>query len=314
MVDDTSEEFRLEESVRYNNLMIKDTTESWLDDFCDDLTVQSKRKDNPRKSKKESEKTVCVGDNNKSKAFARLCELDIPKSAQTLLTKLIANGQLTSVNQILFRKKKSIIISGKANQKHRNFPTLSSDDVIIKILINGNKSQLWKRAYDESHQEKYVNEGDNRPTFLLQTGNIIVTSMIGKDGQPAPTLKDILNSNQRDIVAVYNEVIQFWCKTRNMSFHPSNFLYHGKKWWRVGCGGGHINETIDTNFAVRSLHYLSFYRSNLKYLIDFFCNYGLSLKEAEIGFMKYGTNYCWYTQQIIRGMTRKRSFFSIMYS
>lgn len=297
--------------------MVDDTSEDlfWLDDYSDDLVVQSKRKDNPRKVKKESEKTIFVDEDNKSKALTKLYELDIPKCAQTLLAKLIANGQLTSVNRILFRKKKSIIISGKAKQKHRNFPILSSDDVIIKILINGNKNQLWKRAYDESHQEKYnIDEGDNRPMLLLQTGNIIVTSMIGKDGVPAPTLKDILDSNQRSIVVIYNEVIQFWCKIRNVPFHPSNILYQDGKWWRVGCGGAHANDAVDTNFSVTSSHFLSFYRTNLKYLIEFFGHYGLSLKEAECGFMKCSTNYYWYTQQVMRGMTRKRSFFSIMYS
>lgn len=288
--------------------MTEDTSEDY---WMDDIIVQSKRKDHTRKTKKEIERIICVDDENKFRAFSRLLELEIPKSAKVLLTKLIANGQLTSVNKVLFRKKKSIIISGKVNQKHRNFPLLSTDDVIIKILINGNKDELWKRADDEFQQDKHIENRDNRSTLLLQTGNIIVSSMIGKDGKPAASLQDILNYKQRNISLIYNEVIEFWCKIRDRPFHPSNILYHDGKWWSIGHGGPHAQ---DINTHVTSSQLLSFYRTNLKHLIDLFCHYGLCIKEAEDGFMKYGTKYYWYTQQIMRGMTRKRSFFSIMYS
>lgn len=278
----------------------------WMDD---DISVQNKRKDYPRRTRKEIGRINNVDHDNKAKALDILYELAIPKSDQTLLAKLITKGQLTSIDKILFRKKKSIIIGGKAKQKHRNFPILSTDDVIIKIPINGNKSELWQRAYAERNQNKYLEEGDNQPTFLLQTGHIIVTTMVGIDGETAPTLKDVLSTNQRNIATVYDEVIQFWCKVRNRPFHPSNLLYHDGKWWRVGYGGTHA---YDANRDV-SAHGLQFYRANLKLLIDFFCRYGLNMKQAEDGFMKYATNYYWDTIQAMRGMTRKRSFFSIMY-
>lgn len=278
----------------------------WMDD---DIFVQNKRKEHPRKTRKDIGRINNVDHDNKSKALDRLYKLAIPKSDQTLLAKLITKGQLTSIDKILFRKKKSIIISGKAKQKHRNFPILSTDDVIIKIPINGSRDELWQRAYAERHQNKYIEDGDNQPTFLLQTGHIIVTTMIGKNGEAAPTLKDILSSNQRNIATVYDEIIQFWCKVRNRPFHPSNLLYDDGKWWRVGYGGTHA---YDTNSDV-SAHGLAFYRSNLKLLIDFFCHYGLNMKQAEDGFMKYATNYYWDTVEVMRGMTRKRSFFSIMY-
>lgn len=274
----------------------------WMDD---EIFVQSKRKHRQRRTKKEIERISNADHDNKSKALERLYELAIPKSDQILLAKLISNGQLTSVDKILFRKKKSIIISGKVNQKHRNFPILNSDDVIVKIAINGNKRDLWQRSYDECHQNKYDEEGDNQPTFLLQTGHIIVHTMIGKNGIPAPNLKDALSSNQRNIGTVYDEVIQFWCKIRHRPFHPSNLLYDGEKWWRVGCGGTHAYDM--------TTQCLLFYRSNLKHLIGLFCSYGLSMKEAEDGFMKYAGKYYWDTIEVMRGMTRKRSFFSIMY-
>lgn len=286
--------------------------EFWLDldfvDFVDDIVVQSKRKNRPRKTKKEIEKISFGNDDNKTIAFARLLELAIPKSAQTLLTKLISNGQLTSVNRVWFQKRKSIILSGKVNQTHRNFPLLTSDDVIIKILINGNKSELWKRADDECYQQKPFKDSVKRPTFLLQTGNIIIMSMIGRDGKPAPTLKHVLKLNRKNIAMIYSEIVQFWCTVRDVTFDPSNILYEDGKWWIVGYGG-HANNTT----YVSSSHHLLFYRTNLNHLIDFFCHYGLTIKQAEYGFMKYGRKYYWYTQEVMRGMTRKRSFFSIMY-
>lgn len=286
-------------------MVVCSSEDLWVED---DIFVQHKKKDHPRKTRKEIERINNADHDNKTKALDRLYELAIPKSDQTLLAKLISNGQLTSVDKILFRKKQSIILSGKVKQKHRNFPTLSSDEVIIKIPINGSKDELLQRAYDERHQNKYNEEGDNQPIFLLQTGHIIVTTMVGKDGKPAPTLKDILKSNQRDIAKVYDEIIQFWCKIRHRPFHPSNLLYHDGKWWRVGYGGTHAYDA----FADSSMC-LSFYRSNLKLLIDFFCHYGLNIKQAEDGFMKYSKNYYWNTIEVMRGMTRKRSFFSIMY-
>lgn len=185
--------------------MVEDSELLWMDD----IVVQKKRKTHQRKSNKEIEIINFIDENNKFKAFDKLFEIDIPKSAQTLLSKLITIGQLTSVNKVLFRKKKSIILSGKANKTHRSFPLLSSDDVIIKILINGNKNELWKRAYDEYHQN--VEEGNNRPIFLLQTGNILITSMIG-DGEPAPTLRNVLNSNQTNIAVIYNQSYSFGVK------------------------------------------------------------------------------------------------------
>jgi len=300
---------------KQNKIMAEDASEGfWMDDLMDDdVIVQTKRKSNPRKMKKDTERNVVAGD-DKSKAFTRLFELDIPKSDQTILSKLISNGQLTSVNKVLHRKKNSIILSGKVNRTHRNFPLLSSDDAIIKILINGNKNELWQRAYDEFNEmksEKY--DGDesnkqNRPQFLIQTGNIIVMSMIGKDGEPAPTLKDILSSKERKVAEVYNEVFQFWCKIRHRTFHPTNILYHNGTWWTVGYGA-HAYDAYHTD----SSFLLSFYRTNLKRLIDFFCHYGLSIKEAEFGFMKYKGNYYWSTIEAMRGMTQKRSFFSLMY-
>lgn len=287
--------------------MVQCSTEDlWMDD---DIFVQSKGKEHPKKTRKEIGKENHIVHDNKSKALDRLYELTIPKSDQTLLAKLISSGQLTSVDKVLFRKKKSIIVSGKAKQKHRNFPILSTDDVIIKIPINGNKNQLWQRAYDERHQNKYIEEGDNQPTFLLQTGHILVNTMVGVDGKPAPTLKEVLSSNQRNVATVYDEIIQFWCKIRHRPFHPSNLLYHNGKWWRVGYGGTHA---YDTN-GDASAKGLSFYRTNLKLLIDLFCHHGLNMKQAEEGFVKYATKYYWDTIEVMRGMTRKRSFFSIMY-
>lgn len=282
----------------------------WMDN---DLFVGSQRKDQPRKTRKEIERIKNVDEDCKSKALERLCELQIPKSDQTLLAKLISNGHLTSIDRILFRKSKSIIISGKAKPKHRNFPILSTDDVVIKIPINGSKSELMQRSYAERHQSENIEEGDNQPTFLLQTGPIIVTAMVGKDGVPAPTLKDILSSNQRNIVQVYDEIIQFWCKIRNVPFHPSNLLFHDGKWWRVGYGGTYAYEGADGDDDF-SAHALLFYRTNLKRLIDFFCHHGLNIKQAEDGFMKYAGKYYWQTIEVMRGMTRKRSFFSIMYN
>lgn len=291
--------------------MVEYTIEDlWMDN---DIFVGGERKDHPRKTRKEIERIKNCEQDNKSKALERLNEMEIPKSDQALLAKVISNGHLMSIDKILFRKRKSIIITGKANPKHRNFPVLSTDDVIIKIPINGNKSELWQRSNAERHQSKYIEEGDNQPTFLLQTGHIIVTTMVGTDGVPALTLKDVLSSNQRNIGTVYDEVIQFWCKIRNVPFHPSNLLYHDGKWWRVGYGGTHAYENTHTDYADMSAHSLLFYRTNLKRLIDFFGRYGLNMKQAEEGFMKYAGKYYWQTIEVMRGMTRKRSFFSIMY-
>lgn len=277
----------------------------WMDEFV----ARSERKDHQKNTRNKIKRIKNVEEDNKCKALERLNELDISKSDQILLVKLISNGHLTSVDKILLRKKKSIIISGKTNRKHRNFPTLSNDDVVIKIPIHGNKNELWQRSYDECHQNKYIEEGDNQPTFLLQTGHILVTAMIGENGVTAPTLKDILSANQRNIATVYDEVIEFWCKIRNIPFHPSNLLYHNGKWWRVGYGGTHAYDACTDVSA----NCLSFYRTNLKHLIDFFCRYGLSMKLAKDGFIKHSGKYYWDTIQVMRGMTRKRSFFSIMY-
>lgn len=278
----------------------------WMDD---DVFVDSKRKDRPKKTRKEIGKINCVDQDNKSKALERLYELPIPKSDQSLLVKLISNGYLVSVDKILFRKNNSLILSGKANRKHRIFPLLSTDDVVIKIPINGTKEELWQRSNTERHQNKSNETGDNQPTFLLQTGHILVTSMIGNDGVPAPTLTDILRSNQRNIVTVYDEIIQFWCKLKNRPFHASNYLYHNGRWWRVGYGGPHAYD-VSTD---ESTNGLAFYRANLKHIIDLFCQHGLNMKQAEDGFMKHAGNHYWDTIQAMRGMTQKRSFFSIMY-
>ncbi len=277
----------------------------WMDD---DIFVESRKRDRPKKTRQEIERINNADQDNKAKALETLYELAIPKSDQTLLAKLISNGNLKSVDKIVIRKEKSIILSGTASPNHRNFPILSSDGVIIKIPINGSKEELWQRSYAERHQNKYNEKGDNQPTFLLQTGHIIVTTMIGKDGEPAPTLIDVLNSNQRNIATVYDEIIEFWCKIRNRAFHPTNLLYHNGKWWRVG-HGAHVYDT----FKGISAESLSFYRTNLKRIIDFFCQHGLSMKRAEDGFMKYAGKYYWDTTEVMRGMTRKRSFFSIMY-
>ncbi|KAG4081154.1 hypothetical protein HA402_014602 [Bradysia odoriphaga] len=277
----------------------------WMDN---DVFVESKKRYRPKQTRKEIEKINGVDQDNKSKALERLYELAIPKSDQSLLAKLISKGYLISVDKILFRKKKSLILSGKSNQKHRIFPLLSTDDVIIKIPINGTKEELWQRASVERHQnDKYIESGDDQPTFLLQTGHILVTSMIGNDGEPAPTLTDVLRSNRRNIVTVYDEVIQFWCKLKNLPFHPSNYLYHNGKWCRVGYGGPNAYD------CSTKVHPLAFYRANLKNVIDFFCQNGLNLKQAEEGFMKYAGKHYWGTTEVMRGMTRKRSFFSIMY-
>lgn len=278
--------------------------ELWMDDEL--IIVESKKKD---RRKKDIGRVTSVKCDIKLKALERLSTIAIPEPDQKLLAKLISKGHLKSVDKILFRKRNSIIISGKANQKDRNFPVLSTDDVIIKVPINGNKEELWQRSYNERHQSKYIEEGDNQPTFLIQTGHILVTEMIGNDGEPAPTLTDILRLKQRNIVTVYDEVIQFWCKVRNRPFHPSNLLYYNGKWWRVGYGGPHAYDT----FTDVSANSLAFYRSNLKRLINLFCQYGLTTKEAEDGFMKYAGKYYWDTIEVMRGMTRKRSFFSIMY-
>lgn len=278
------------------------------DDFDFEVKIKQTR-NRSRKSRRNPEKNSSV-DDNKSNLLENLVELEIPSLSKALLTKLINNGQLTSIGKVLHRSMKSIILSGKVNKTHRNFPLLSSDDVIIKIHINGEKDELWKRAEDESKRLKSVVEGVNQPTFLLHSGNIVVMTLIGTKDLPAQNVHEVLMSTARKIELVYFEVLQFWCHDRERTFDPLSFLYHENKWWSVG---HQVRPGLKYSSDEEQLKTLIYYRSNLKHLIDLFLRHGLTLAKADEGFLKLHCVY-WCTQSSMRGRRSFDSLFTYMYT
>lgn len=277
-----------------------------IDEF--DFKVQNKTRNRLRKARKEITDKSSLAEESKTILLQSLQEIEIPQQSKALLTKLINNGQLTGIDKVLFESNKSIVVSGKVNKTHRNFPVIGSDDVIIKIHINGERDELYKRAVDESKQLKTTIEGLNKPTFLLQSGNIVIMTLVGQDGVPAQNLIKFLQSTDRNIFEVYSEVLKFWCLEREKAFDPLSILYHDGKWWSIGLGERMAFTYSYTNHCKD----LVYFRSNLKAIIDLFITYGLKLQHAEDGFSELPM-YDWATHQLMRGRTQKRSFFSLLY-
>lgn len=222
------------------------------------------------KSNTAKAKFMAGGDKNQ-KVYDKLMDLGIPKASKEALSKLLVSGQLISVDEITCASEKSIIVRAKINIEDKRF-NLQSDDVIIKIFINGTREEIQARMDTE-----WMSQVRNRPPPIIKLENIIIMSVVGAG--PPSTLDNILKSKQQNVETIFLDILDQWHCLKQRKFEPSDFVWHenkfawdDSKWFLLGSG-----ELLGPVPEVDCL------QSNLKAFVAYFLNHGLTKKQASEG-------------------------------
>jgi serine/threonine-protein kinase RIO1 len=232
-----------------------------------------------------------VSSGNKS---IKVCEnlVELPKFSKDILTKLLRNRQLMTVDEVICQTSRSIVLKAKANKSHKSFSD-RDDVVIVKIFINGQLNELCRRAEYESSLLITKNEL-KRPQHLLTQGNIVIMSMVG-DNKPAPTLRQLLKSKTGNLNEIYCGIIDIWRMISITKFNTSNLLLHQKQWHLVGSSQTYVdNQTIINNRE-----------GNLQKLIDTFRKHGLTELQLREGFFNLHPNNFYYGQNRMKKVFRR---------
>lgn len=208
------------------------------------------------------------GDENQ-KVYDKLMDLGIPKASKEALSKLLVAGRLTSVNEITSASEKTIIVQAKINIEDKRF-NLQSDDVIIKIFINGTREEIETRMDTD-----WMSQVRNRPHPIVKMENMIIMSMVGAG--PSSTLDNVLKSKQQNVETIYLDILDQWDCLKLRKFEPSDFVWHDKKWFLLGSG-----ELLDLE-DTEEMKKLDCLQSNLKAFVEYFINHGLTKKQASEG-------------------------------
>lgn len=224
------------------------------------------------KSNAVKAKFMAGGDKNQ-KVHDKLMDLGIPKASKEALSKLLVSGQLTSVDEITCASEKTIIVQAKINIEDKRF-NLQSDDVIIKVFINGTREEIQARMDTE-----WTSQIRNPPPRIVKLENMIIMSVVGEG--PSSTLDNVLKSKPQEVKTIYLDILDQWHCLKLRKFEPSDFVWHDSKFaWEDSkwflLGSGELLEVDET----RKLDCL---QSNLKAFVDYFINHGLTKKQASEG-------------------------------
>jgi hypothetical protein len=119
------------------------------DDFDDFASYYKNKLNQPRKSYGTSKRNKFNGVESQTEAVKKLNLLKIPKPAKAILTKLLLTGQLSSVDEILHRSNTAIVLRGKITLLVKKQKSLESENIVIKIFVNGTTEELQTKAKNE---------------------------------------------------------------------------------------------------------------------------------------------------------------------
>lgn len=275
-----------------NQLLIGKTigTAYDLEDF--ELSIKVSRSKRRIKTDVNCER---IFDKSRSRQLKFLSQLPLTGSSIEILSKLIINHQIASVEKVLSSSKHSIILQGKINTKHKKFTRLYSDDVIIKVMKNDEHQKLNETAQREFANLKEKSDILNCPIPLIKSGHIVVMTMIGENGQPANTLKEVISNKEKKREEVLEGVLEFWHTMRYKKFDPTHYLCHDNKWWIISFGNSMI---ID----IYGPEAVDFDRKQLRKTVKFFKDSGMTLIEITHGFFQFYPKYNYYSRWLTKGI------------
>jgi hypothetical protein len=265
------------------------------DDFDDFASYYKNKLNRPRKSYGTSKRNKFNGVESQTEAVKKLNLLKIPKPAKAILTKLLLTGQLSSVDEILHRSNTAIVLRGKISLLVKKQKSLESENIVIKIFVNGTTEELQTKAKNEY--------GNYR--IIMQIENIVIMSMIGGN-EPAMTLQQVLRSrNYQKISTVYRNIIRRWIDSSCPKFDTTNILWHDDEWLFVGS-----RLMVEQHDEVESI------KESLKKIVATFGHYGVSKKQAEHEILKYQNTFFYYYHRSIylRDLLMRDDFEEIFFS
>jgi hypothetical protein len=195
---------------------------------------------------------------------------------KVILSKLLLSRQLSSVDEILHRSKTAIILQGKINLRTKTFSSLKSENVVIKIFVNGSFEELRFKGPPDFRWDKV-----NVSEFIMYPENILIMSMIGEN-EPAMTLQQVLTSRKyQKISSVSREVVRLWADTSYTKFDPTNILWHDGKWWLVGYTSTWEEINREEQGKLEGI------KESLKKIVAMYGHYNVTKEQAEYEILNY---------------------------
>ncbi|CAB3252907.1 unnamed protein product [Arctia plantaginis] len=238
-------------------------------------------------------------------------EMSIDGLTEFLLHKLINNGIFQGINGIVSTGKEAIVLHANGDPSYPDLTVPKECAIkVFKTTLNEFKTRdkyieadyRFKDRFSKQNPQKIVHLwaekemhnmlrlkkiGVNCPDMVCLKKHILVMSFIGKEGIPAPKLKDVMFKPEK-WQSVYNEVEDAMHKMYNVGrMIHADLSEYNILWWDDKCWYIDVSQSVQPEHP----HGLEFLLRDCRNIVNFFDKKGVQETKSADDLFKYITGF-----------------------